>query len=446
MKTLGYVGLFLGMMCAAVPSWAWVKDYQTRYLLGDNDSRLSAKQNALSQLQLQAMQEAGTYIQGQTQLLNEQLEERISQVSAAIVKLDVLAERFELTAQGQQVLHLSARANVDESILQDRVRALQFEANKVRSLDKLAQDNQQMSQQLQQMQQQKLALENQLLRQKLSKLEQQPPIKSGAVNIESNAISSAVRGASVMPERPQLVSIKPNEAVFKVVSLQGGVVMAQEQTPTAADEPSFLNHFTQALQQTPVMVRINADEPTVKVQPDWQLSLAPKSPLANLCSRWTCVLGYAYKAAFNDALVTPLHLRLFKPFSRVVHIDDKYISHWQLLTLQVYPPNNLNAQDAELIENYRLMVRVNIDKNKLELPLVQYDKTQGALVVALQGAVSQSHMTPYNYQSKEGNVMCALTNSANKQCANTNLTQFVWHTIAAPFAKGVKMSTQIVRF
>jgi regulator of replication initiation timing len=50
---------------------------------------------------------------------------------------------------------------------------LQTEANKVRNADKLAQDNQQMRQQLQQMEQQKLALENQLLRQKLSQVAQQ---------------------------------------------------------------------------------------------------------------------------------------------------------------------------------------------------------------------------------------------------------------------------------
>jgi hypothetical protein len=168
-------GVYIGAMLLSMPSWAWVKDYQTEYLLGDNDSRLSAKQNALNQIQLQAMQEAGTYIQGQTQLLNEQLEERINQVSAAIVKLDVLSERFEFTAQGQQKLKLVARANVDESILQDRVRTLQIEANKVRNADKLAQDNQQMRQQLQQMEQQKLALENQLLRQKLSQVAQQTP-------------------------------------------------------------------------------------------------------------------------------------------------------------------------------------------------------------------------------------------------------------------------------
>jgi|GEM_PF-3024592 len=404
--------------------WAWSKDYQTQYLLGDNDSRLTAKQHALSQIQLQAMQEAGTYIQGHTQLLNEQLEERINQISAAIVKVEVLAERFELTANGQQKLLLSARANVDESILQERVRALQFDANKSRTLEKLAQDNQTMNQQLQQLEQQKLALENQLLRQKLSRLEQQPQLLSVP-----------------KPEATRNVVV-PVQATMSEV--QRGIVSVAEGQVIAASQPSLLMTLSQALQKTPVVINVNAEQPIVKIQPDWKLSLSPESPIAELCRRWTCVLAYAYKAPFNDALTTPLHQQLFRPFSRLVHIDDKYISHWQLLTLQAYPPHNITEQDARLLENYRLMVRVSFGSERLELPLMYYDKNQGALVVALQGAVKQELMTSYNYQTREGYVMCALTHS-NKQCANTDLSQFTWHAVATPFAAGVKINTQIVR-
>jgi hypothetical protein len=140
-----------------------------------------------------------------------------------------------------------------------------------------------------------------------------------------------------------------------------------------------------------------------------------------------------------------LHQQLFRPFSRVVHIDDKYISHWQLLTLQAYPPNNINAQDKQFIENYRLMVQVKIESERLNVPLITYDKEEGALVVALQGAVSEPQMIPYHYQTREGYVMCALTNSA-KQCANTDLRQFGWHAVSTLFTKGVKISTKIVSF
>ena len=417
-------GVYIGAMLLSMPSWAWVKDYQTEYLLGDNDSRLSAKQNALNQIQLQAMQEAGTYIQGQTQLLNEQLEERINQVSAAIVKLDVLSERFEFTAQGQQKLRLVARANVDESILQDRVRTLQTEANKVRHDDKLAQDNQHMRQQLQQMEQQKLALENQLLRQKLSQVAQQTP------QLLSTTKSEPMRVAAI---QAQSTTVE-----------QSAMAFTQEGQQAEANESAFLMDLTRALQKTPVRVRVNSEESVLKIQPDWRLSLTLNSPLDTLCKRWSCVLGYAYKAPFDDALSTPLHQQLFRPFSRVVHIDDKYISHWQLLTLQAYPPNNITVQDRRLIENYRLMVQVKIEEKQLDVPLVQYDKQAGALVVALQGAVNEPQMTSYNYQTRQGYVICALTNSA-KQCANTDLTQFAWQRVNVPLEKGLKINTRIVK-
>jgi hypothetical protein len=79
------------------------------------------------------------------------------------------------------------------------------------------------------------------------------------------------------------------------------------------------------------------------------------------------------------------------------------------------------------------------------VPLITYDKTQGALVVALQGAVNEPQMTAYNYQTRQGYVMCALTNSA-KQCANTDLTQFAWHVVNTPLGQGIKISTKIVSF
>jgi hypothetical protein len=182
-------GVCAWLCVLATQSWAWSKDYQTQYVLGDNDSRLSAKQNALAQIQLQAAQEAGTYIQGSTRLVNDQLEEQIHQESAAVVTLTVLSERFELAANGQQKLYLAAKANVDESILQQRVRALQIQALKAEEMQKIVQDNGQMRQQLEaivqqrqsqqpllsviEAQQKKLAEDNQKLREQLQALAQQ---------------------------------------------------------------------------------------------------------------------------------------------------------------------------------------------------------------------------------------------------------------------------------
>ena len=255
-------GVCAWLCVLATQSWAWSKDYQTQYVLGDNDSRLSAKQNALTQIQLQAAQEAGTYIQGTTRLVNDQLEERIHQESAAVVTLTVLSERFELATNGQQKLYLAAKANVDESILQQRVRALQLQALKAEEMQKIVQDNGQMRQQLEaivqqrqsqqpllsviEAQQKKLAEDNQKLREQLQALAQQ-----------------------------RIVSTT-NTQVATVVNLP---------TPTADNIDLWLGRLFQQWQQTPIQTKVVAKQPSsdgqfydVAVQVDWQLSLAAGSP------------------------------------------------------------------------------------------------------------------------------------------------------------------------
>lgn len=362
MKWCVSLGMSCYLLCCATSVWAWNKDYQTEYVLGDSDSRLTAKQQALKQIQLQAMQEAGTYIQGQTQLLNDKLDEKINQVSAAIVKLQVLTEHFELTATGQQKLRLMARANVDESVLQQRVQALQQETNQAKQQQPILTAIQQ--------EQQKLMLDNQLLRRQLQVLSQQGQL---------------------------LTNISPTPTEQKDLSLWLMALQAQ-------------------WQQTALTSKLltNADG-TNQIKIDWRLSLKADTPLAQLCQRWTCQLGYAYKSNLDDAWVTPLHQQLFRPFSRIVHIDDKYISHWQILTVQAYPPQPLTEQELAFIQQYQVQVYKNIGQKILTIPLVKYDATQGALVIRMQGMVMSDNLITYDPQSRQGNLLCAV--KLPKQCS-----------------------------
>lgn len=362
MKLCLYLGMSCYLLTCASSVWAWNKDYQTEYVLGDSDSRLTAKQQALKQIQLQAMQEAGTYIQGQTQLLNDKLDEKINQVSAAIVKLQVLTEHFELTATGQQKLRLMARANVDESVLQQRVQALQQETNQAKQQQPILTAIQQ--------EQQKLMLDNQLLRRQLQVLSQQGQLPA---------------------------NISPTPTEQKDLSLWLMALQAQ-------------------WQQTALTSKLltNADG-TNQIKIDWRLSLKADTPLAQLCQRWTCQLGYAYKANLDDAWVTPLHQQLFRPFSRIVHIDDKYISHWQILTVQAYPPQPLTEPELAFIQQYQVQVYKNIGQKILTIPLVKYDATQGALVIRMQGMVMSDNLITYDPQSRQGNLLCAV--KLPKQCS-----------------------------
>ncbi len=424
-------GLCIWLCLLTQPASAWSKDYQTQYLLGDNDSRLSAKQNALAQIQLQAAQEAGTYIQGTTSLVNDQLEERINQVSAAIVAVAVISERFELSANGQQRLLLTARANVDESLLKQRVQAIQQQTNKAVELQKLAQDNGQMRQQLEQRQnqqpllsalqeqQQKLASDNQQLRQQLQVLAKQRLPQAAPANI-----------ANV--QQPSSVSDN-----------------------TTSDAQSWLSHLVMTWRQTPVQAKVVLQQPSsdgqfadVLVQLDWQLSLVPSSPLAELCQRWTCLLGYAYRAPFDDANLTPLHQKLFRPISRLAHIDDKYINHWQLLTVQAYPPAEEQQQVAQFFANNQLATRAALAGQSFELPFLHYDNEQGALVIRIKGAMMTTKTTTYDSALRTGEFICAMAYS-HQPCLGDELSPFVLHKMrvaAALLQQPVVLKAAVVGF
>lgn len=137
--------LILMLICLYhTPLFAWQKTYQQSYLLGDNDSRLSAKRILIQQLQIQAAQEAGTYIQAQSTLVNDQLNEKITATATALVKVNIVQEQFSTQTNGQQRLFLELEAHIDEQEM------LQL-FNKQQELQQLSQKVEQLEQKLNQL-------------------------------------------------------------------------------------------------------------------------------------------------------------------------------------------------------------------------------------------------------------------------------------------------------
>lgn len=429
---------------------AWTKDYQTHYVLGDSDSRLSAKQNALSQLQLQAIKEAGTYIQGTTNLVNDQLQEQIQQVSAAIVSLNVLSEHFGFNANGQQELVLQARATVDESILQKRVQALYVPTTVEQKLSQQLRDEmaslEAQRQQLVQEQQQQLAAENQRLKQQL---QQQAQTTETLQKTLSQQVKQELQRLQIQQQAVVVEKQRVNQQVNQQDNASKSTITPKSvpalAVGTSTQEPevlTWLSHFYQVWQQTPVSAKIIAhksDETgegeNVLFDVNWQLSLAPLSPLAELCQRWTCYLGYAYKQRFDDALMTPLHQLLFRPVSRMAHIDDKYLNQWQLLNIQVSLPNNLSPEEQQALSGFlthhHLAVTVNWAGQQQSWPLVQYMPTDNTLWIRLQGTLDTVNTQRYDSVSREGYVLCALE-WRQKHCVADDINQYLWHKWHVP--------------
>lgn len=184
--TLGRLALLAILTLPPLSGWAWDKDYRSTYLLGDSDSRLSARRAAILQIQQQAIQEAGVYMQGNSVLHNNELDEKIEQITAAIVQVEVLTEQFVVDGvTGQQRLLLEARATVDESVLADRVRNLQQQNQNSTELKQLASDNQALQQKLELLLQQQQAL--------LPLLQQPAPVRTPALPAPAQGTSPSER-------------------------------------------------------------------------------------------------------------------------------------------------------------------------------------------------------------------------------------------------------------
>lgn len=145
---LRQIALLLSLMFSMEYAFAWTKEYTQDFNMGDNDSRNTAREWAVDQIKLKAAQEAGTYIQGTTKLVGNDLQETITQIGASIVRITVNSDAMITTADGKPALRVSATADVDESVLTQRIKMMQEDDKKARDLQLLAQENQKLREEI----------------------------------------------------------------------------------------------------------------------------------------------------------------------------------------------------------------------------------------------------------------------------------------------------------
>lgn len=357
--------------CLAIPfpAAAWTQVYTQTYLMGDSDSRLSARQNVIARIQQQAAQESGTYIQGTTQLVNDRLDEHIRQESAAIVRVEVVYEKFDLLPSGQVQLALQARATVDDSVLQDRIRDLRQREQGTGPV--VAAPDPRLEQIL--ARQARLAEENEAMRRRLELL-----------------VSPAAR---------------PREAAHPTPA-----------TPSAG-EPEWLEPLLSGLRQLPVRPRIvsrlgGQDSNTLQlgIQTAWRIGLERDSPLDRLCREWRCEVGWTLRTTRDDMTLPPLHQALYRPVSRPAHMNDKLMTRWRFLSLQARPPQPLTAAEEAVfrarIGERPLFVRTRIADQEFLLPLLNWSAAVGGLVLSLEGTSEAASLQPYESGSGTGDLLC----------------------------------------
>ncbi len=127
----------------------WFKQIDLKYVMGDGDTRGSARQAALEQIKMKAANEAGTYVDHTTTLHeNGDLTESIQMIGASMVKLKVLDETLSVNPQGQAVLDIKASASIDESEFAKRIEILRQDKEKARQVKVLQAENENLRKEL----------------------------------------------------------------------------------------------------------------------------------------------------------------------------------------------------------------------------------------------------------------------------------------------------------
>lgn len=94
------------------------------YVLGDNDSRNDARQLCFLEAKRKVLEKAGVYIQSQTEVENLKLtKDKISSYSAALLSVEIVKEDFG-PSNGQNVLTLVVKADVDIADVRKRLEAI----------------------------------------------------------------------------------------------------------------------------------------------------------------------------------------------------------------------------------------------------------------------------------------------------------------------------------
>lgn len=149
MKDILTLSILLMMLFASSVHAEMSKTVEVRYIMGDGDTRVTARRVVLEQIRQKACDEAGTFVQSTTSLLeNGELQESVRTVSAAMVKINVLEEGLSVDPSGQAVLRISAATSIDDQELLNRVRLLYQDEAKARNIRRLHAENERLRRQL----------------------------------------------------------------------------------------------------------------------------------------------------------------------------------------------------------------------------------------------------------------------------------------------------------
>lgn len=132
--------VFTLFMALSMSSHAFTKRISETYALGDGESKTTAREAILEKIRQKAADSAGVYIQSDKSINSKGFSESIKSISASIVKFKNQKEAFDVK-NGTILMTVTSTVEIDDSVLKDRIKAIQTDQKKAKLIRKLDDDN-----------------------------------------------------------------------------------------------------------------------------------------------------------------------------------------------------------------------------------------------------------------------------------------------------------------
>jgi hypothetical protein len=138
--------LVILLLMSLYPSVIFAKTYEVEttgeYVMGDRDTKADARRIALEHAKVLAVEQIGTYLESETIVRNSQVtKDEIRTYASAIVKTVVLSEDLKLLQNKTTIFSLNIRANVDISVLENKIKEIKSDIKRSQQISSLQAEN-----------------------------------------------------------------------------------------------------------------------------------------------------------------------------------------------------------------------------------------------------------------------------------------------------------------
>jgi hypothetical protein len=119
-----------------------IVESSAKYLLGDNDTRIDARNIVLNEAKRVASELAGTQVKSDLVIENDQiLKDQITIVAASFMTVEVLKEAMTTSQDGRSVMEITIRAHLDKSAIRSKLEAYRGDAKRQKELSSIQAEN-----------------------------------------------------------------------------------------------------------------------------------------------------------------------------------------------------------------------------------------------------------------------------------------------------------------